>query len=94
MSKLQWYLYVCDNEINFSIDNKSLALLVLHALDLGSHSCKNDLRRNNDNCDILLLKCFSIVVRLLRGFNNTAFPNDLTTTPGFATDLYQFLVKC
>jgi hypothetical protein len=34
---------------------------------------------------ILLLKYLSTVLRLLEGFNNTAFPHDLTSRPGFAT---------
>jgi hypothetical protein len=34
---------------------------------------------------LLLLKYLSIVVRLFGGFNNIAFPLDLTSRPGFGT---------
>jgi hypothetical protein len=37
---------------------------------------------------VIIVKIVSTVVRLLRGFNKTEFPHDLTSRPGFATACY------
>jgi hypothetical protein len=34
----------------------------------------------------IIKKYLGIVVRLLEGFNNVAFPHDLTSRPGFTAD--------